>query len=92
MNNAPSPSLFRITSLLPPIPRLKIVDVGAMTLGEGTDPYSALTAATPCNIYGFEPVAEELEKLRASAKPGHHYLPHRSATDRHGPSTSAISA
>jgi FkbM family methyltransferase len=76
MNNAPSPSLFRITSLLPPIPRLKIVDVGAMTLGEGTDPYSALTAATPCDVYGFEPVADELEKLRASAKPGHHYLPH----------------
>ena len=78
MNNAQNapPPFFRIASILPPISRLKIVDVGAMTLGEGTDPYSALASATQCDVYGFEPVAEELEKLRASAKPGHHYLPH----------------
>ena len=78
MNNAQnsSASFFKIAPLLPPMPRLKIVDVGAMSLGEGTDAYSALTAAAPCDVYGFEPVAEELEKLRTSAKPGHHYLPH----------------
>ena len=63
MNNAQnqSRSLFRIASLLPPIPRLKVVDIGAMTLGEGTDSYSALIAAAPCEVYGFEPVAEEPE-------------------------------
>jgi FkbM family methyltransferase len=77
MNNPLNTGPFRIASILPPpMPRLKIVDVGAMTLGEGTDPYSALTAATACDVYGFEPVAEELQKLRASAKPGHHYLPY----------------
>ena len=78
MNNAQNrpPSLFNIASLLPPIPRLKIVDVGAMSLGEGTDAYSPLTSATPCEVYGFEPGAEELNKLMATAKPGHHYLPY----------------
>jgi FkbM family methyltransferase len=78
MNNAPNnpPAFFNIAPLLPPLPRLKIVDVGAMSLGEGTDAYSLLASATPCDVYGFEPGAEEFEKLKASAKPGHHYLPH----------------
>ena len=73
--NRPSP-LFNVTPLLPPLPRLKIVDVGAMSLGEDTDVYSPLARATPCDVYGFEPGAEELAKLKASAKPGHHYLPY----------------
>jgi FkbM family methyltransferase len=78
MNNAQNtpPSLFNIAPLLPPLPRLKIVDVGAMSLGEGTDAYSRLASATPCDVYGFEPVAVEFEKLKASARPGHHYLPY----------------
>ena len=76
MNNAPNKSFFNIARMLPDLSRLKIVDVGAMSLGEGTDAYSPLTDATPCDVYGFEPVAAEFEKLRASAKPGHHYLPY----------------
>jgi FkbM family methyltransferase len=76
MNNAQNRPIFNIAQMLPDLPRLKIVDVGAMSLGEGTDPYSPLTMATPCDVYGFEPVAEEFEKLKASAKPGHHYLPY----------------
>jgi FkbM family methyltransferase len=70
------PTLFNIAPLLPALPRLKIVDVGAMSLGEGTDAYSALASNTPCDVYGFEPGAAEFEKLRASAKPGYHYLPY----------------
>jgi FkbM family methyltransferase len=73
--NAPRP-LFNITRLLPSFPRIKIVDVGAMSLGKDTDVYSPLTTATACDVYGFEPSTEELEKLRASVKPGHHYLPY----------------
>jgi FkbM family methyltransferase len=78
MNNAQNtpPPLFNITRLLPALPRLKIVDVGAMSLGEGTDAYSSLTSATLCEVYGFEPGAEALAKLKASAKPRHHYLPY----------------
>lgn len=70
------PSLFSIAPLLPTLPRLKIVDVGAMSLGEGTEPYAPLMQAVPCELYGFEPGAVELEKLKASAKEGHHYLPY----------------
>jgi FkbM family methyltransferase len=77
MNNAQNkPPLFNIAPLLPHLPRLKIVDVGAMSLGEGTDAYSLLASTTPCDVYGFEPGAEEFEKLKASAKPGYHYLPY----------------
>jgi hypothetical protein len=32
-----------------------------MSLGEGTDAYSQLASATPCDVYGFEPVAVEFE-------------------------------
>lgn len=70
------PSIFPIAPLLPVLPRIKIVDVGAMSLGDGTEPYAALMRALPCDIYGFEPVVAEFEKLNASAKPGHHYLPY----------------
>lgn len=69
-------SLFPIAPLLPMLPRLKIVDVGAMSLGEGTEPYAPLMQAAPCDLYGFEPGAAEFEKLKASAKDGHHYLPY----------------
>lgn len=70
------PPLFPIAEILPRLPRIKIVDVGAMSLGEGTEPYAALLKATPCDLYGFEPVAGEFEKLKAAAKPGQHFLPH----------------
>jgi FkbM family methyltransferase len=76
MNNAQNRPIFNIAPMLHGFPRLKIVDVGAMSLGEGTDPYSPLTTAMPCDVYGFESAAEEFEKLKASAKPGHHYLPY----------------
>ena len=68
--------MFPISSLLPPLPRIKIVDVGAMTLGQGTEPYAALLKAVPCEVIGFEPVAAELEKLNQLKLPGHKFLPH----------------
>jgi hypothetical protein len=73
--NSPPP-IFNIAAMLPSLPRLKIVDVGAMTLGDGTYPYSPLTRAAPCDAYGFEPSAAEFEKLKTTARPGHHYLQH----------------
>lgn len=76
MNQSKPPTLFPIAPLLPPFPRLKITDIGAMSLGEGTEPYASLTQAVPCDVYGFEPGAGEFEKLKASAKPGHYYLPY----------------
>lgn len=67
---------MRIGPVLPSLPPLKIVDVGAMSLGEGHDAYSPLVKAFPCEIVGFEPVAAEWEKLVAMNIPGHTYLPY----------------
>jgi FkbM family methyltransferase len=68
--------LFPICSILPPLPRLKIVDVGAMSLGEGTEPYAALLKATPCDVIGFEPVTAEFEKLDRLAQENYRFLPY----------------
>lgn len=68
--------MFPIASLLPPLPRLKIVDVGAMNLGDGTLPYADLLKATPCDVIGFEPVRAELAKLVRDKKENELYLPY----------------
>jgi FkbM family methyltransferase len=68
--------MFPIAPLLPALPRIKITDVGAMSLGEGKDPYARLVAAVPCDLVGFEPVAAECESLNRAAPPGWRYLPH----------------
>jgi FkbM family methyltransferase len=68
--------MFPISSLLPQLPRLKIVDVGAMTIGENTEPYAALVNAVPCDVIGFEPVAAEFEKLENLKDPNRHFLPY----------------
>lgn len=68
--------MFAITSLLPPLPRLKIVDVGAMKLDEDADVYEPLLKATPCELIGFEPVKREFDKLNAAVKANQRYLPY----------------
>lgn len=95
--NTPPP-IFQIAPLLPQqLPRLKIVDVGAMSLEGANDPYHLLTQAVSCDVYGFEPIAEELAKLQKSAKAGHHYLPyfigdgsHRTFYECNYPMTSSL--
>lgn len=68
--------MFPLASILPPLPPLKIVDVGAMTLGEGHDPYAKLLKALPCQVIGFEPVTAEFEKLRIRSDPARTYFPY----------------
>jgi FkbM family methyltransferase len=67
---------LRMADLLPPLPPLKIVDVGAMWMGENADAYSALAKAIPCEVIGFEPVAAEYEKLVNMRLPGRTFLPY----------------
>ncbi len=67
---------MRIGPLLPPLPPLKIIDVGAMSLADDQDAYTPLTKAFPCEVIGFEPVAAECEKLVAKTIPGRTYLPY----------------
>jgi FkbM family methyltransferase len=68
--------MFAITSILPDPPRIKIVDVGAMSLGDEKDPYARLMKAVSCEVIGFEPVAAECESLNRKARPGCMYLPY----------------
>src|SRR4026209_2261334 len=66
-----------IASLLPAMPPLKIVDVGAMDLGGGNeDTYERLSKAWPCEVLGFEPVAEECERRNAMARHRYRFLPY----------------
>ena len=67
--------MFSIASIVPALPRIKIIDVGA---ADATDPpaYAGLTDALPCNVVGFEPGAAECERLNALNRPGHLYLPY----------------
>jgi len=65
-----------IASILPPLPRLKIVDVGAMWTGVDADRYANLERALPCEVIGFEPVVAEFQKLVVLNRPQHRYFPH----------------
>ena len=64
-----------IAPILPALPRLRIVDVGAAATADGPA-YAKLMRALPCDVIGFEPVVEECEKLNALKMPGHLYLPY----------------
>ncbi len=68
--------MFAITSILPPVPPIKIVDVGAMRVAEGLEPWAALSKMTPCEVIGFEPAAAEFEKLRSASSKNERYLPY----------------
>lgn len=71
-----SPAILPVAAFLPSVPTIKVVDVGAMWLGEGIEPYSALLEAGLAAVVGFEPVAEECEKLNRRFGPPHRYLPY----------------
>jgi len=69
-------ALFKITSMLPQIEPIKIVDVGAMSLGDDSDVYANLVKAAPVEVIGFEPVEAEIEKLKSLYPTGRTYLPY----------------
>lgn len=68
--------VFPLSELIPEIRPIEIVDVGAMSIGEGKEPYANLLKAARCDVIGFEPVAEEIEKLRAAGWAGRTFLPY----------------
>ena len=53
---------FSLTEIVPEIPVVKIVDIGAMLLG--SEPYAPLLSLDLALVVGFEPNPEECEKLR----------------------------
>lgn len=66
--------MFPISLVLPELPKIKIIDVGAMSTGE--DAYGRLAAELPCTIVGFEPLEAECAKLNAAGSPDRLYLPY----------------
>ena len=67
--------MFPIASVLPHLPRLKIIDVGAAET-EQPPAYMRLLGAFPYEVVGFEPQADACQKLNAQPRPGHLYLPY----------------
>lgn len=69
--------MFDIFELIPSqAPTIKVVDVGAMWTGEGTDPFYPLLKQGSVKIVGFEPVQAECDKLNKMHAPKRLYLPH----------------
>ena len=54
---------------------LKIVDVGAMDVGE-VEPWARLVDSSAACLFGFEPNDDEYKKLTAAGRPNTEYLPH----------------
>ncbi len=57
------------------MPPLKIIDVGAMDVGE-TEPWARLVDTGAARLVGFEPNDDEYKKLNAAGRPHTDYLPH----------------
>jgi hypothetical protein len=65
---AGSTALFPLAPLLPNgTTRVSVVDVGALSLGDGGDAYSPLLDQNLCDVVGFEPAPGECEKLNDAA-------------------------
>lgn len=69
--------MFNIFEVLDqPAPRLTIVDVGAASMGKGTDPYHALSDLPHVDVIGFEPNRVACEARNAEARSNQRYLPY----------------
>jgi hypothetical protein len=60
-------AMFPLAPLLPPGSRVSVVDVGALSLGDGNDVYSPLLDQNLCDVVGFEPAPGECDKLNDAA-------------------------
>jgi len=68
--------MFSIQEIIPNIQPIKIVDVGAMALGDLPSDYQPLLDKGLAEVIGFEPVAEECDKLNSKSDGKHLYLPY----------------
>ncbi len=61
-----------------PVQAVTVVDVGASSLGNETEPYAPLLRAGRARVTGFEPDAQALQQLRLQFPDAqtHRYLPH----------------
>jgi FkbM family methyltransferase len=70
------PFMFRFLDFLQERLAIAVVDIGAASLGPGTDPYARLLEYPETTVYGFEPDAAACAARNAAAPPNRHYLPH----------------
>lgn len=68
--------IFAIDDLFQPMPTIKVVDVGAMWLGERVAPYSRLLDQGLAVLVGFEPLEDECRKLNEIFPLPHIHLPY----------------
>jgi FkbM family methyltransferase len=68
--------MFSVLDLLERAPTIAITDVGAMSLGDGSDVYDGLLRRGVAKVFGFEPIEAECEKLNQRATPSCRYLPY----------------
>lgn len=69
-------SRFSLTQVVPDIPTVNIVDIGAMSLGDDTEPYAPLLRLDKAKVIGFEPDEAECEKLRRRHSKTHEFYPY----------------
>ena len=68
--------MFSILELIEDWPSIKVIDIGAMSLGQGTEPYNMLMKRGITEIVGFEPVEKECKNLNVTAQEHYSYLPY----------------
>jgi FkbM family methyltransferase len=72
-----------LTKILQPHSLTVVIDIGASTI-DGDPPYRKMLDAGLCEIIGFEPQPEALEKLKKSASVHETYLPYVVADGKKG--------
>jgi len=74
--------MFSFQDLVMP-PAMAAVDIGAMEIPGQYDPLTRLSDAGLLTVIGFEPLAEECQKLNARDARGRRYLPYAIADGQH---------
>lgn len=67
---------WSLVELLPPLPTISVLDIGAMLAEEQTEPYAALVSAGKARVVGFEPNQEECDRLNRLFGPPNRFYPH----------------
>jgi FkbM family methyltransferase len=68
--------MFRFAEILDEPPAMTVVDVGAASMGNGTDPWSVLANDPNVRVIGFEPRADACAARNAQARPNQRFFPY----------------
>jgi FkbM family methyltransferase len=68
--------MFRFAEILGEPPAITVVDVGAASMGEGTDAWSVLAHDPNVRVIGFEPRADACAARNAGARPNQRFFPY----------------